>query len=1159
MPKQKRKTIGFLLTIVFLIMAVIPALIITWDTSSQELEGSKAQILSQLNSVAKLKQANINRWVSTLQGSLADLEQKSPFDLRAKILLKREHYDVIARGVLRPVLQIQIDERHLFDEIFLLDLKRVVVLSTNQDNEGVYLPLHQRPYFRPALEKPYTELLGVATLSKYNSVVAARPVYDNNGKVLGVLAGRANMDVLNQIIGENAGLGQTGETYLVGKNNYLLTELPGVQVQKVQTEGVNTALETQDSRSGAYTNYHDKPVLGMYHWLPELKLILVVEQEAAEAFAPTYAILSRNVFVAGFAAILAIVVGLVVTRQITKPLVKLTNTALNIAEGEHHLTADEASRGEIGTLAAAFNSMTSQLRLSIARLKKQVDDLRRTEDALRQSEAKYRDLSKQLEARSVELEEKNEALQRMDRLKDEFLANTSHELRTPLNGIIGIAESMTDGATGPISQIQEKNLSMIVVSGKRLSSMIDDILDLSRLKHETLVLNIKPMRVKTLVEVVLTLSYPLLQNKPLTLINNISSKLPAVYGDENRVQQILHNLVGNAIKFTETGIITVSAELVEHNQVTTAIIDQSILPSNQPPSSQQYLAIHITDTGVGIASDKIERIFEAFEQEDGSVARTYGGTGLGLAITQQLVELHGGKIWVDSTPDQGSTFSFTLAVSDELVDEQALEISLDQQAELLKHSLIDPDITINLDSLMTQEGQFDILVVDDEPINRQVLVNHLSVQQYRVAEAIDGLEALQLIQAGQRFDLIVLDVMMPRMSGYEVCRELRREYPATELPIIMLTAKNRVDDLVAGFEAGANDYLIKPFSKAELLVRIQTHLQLNNLRALNASKDKFFSIVSHDLRSPFTPLLGMSELLVESSLDASREDILTMSRGINRAAQNVYNLLETLLQWSRLQRGHLTHHPEIFDIKEMIDRIVELLTINAEKKGIMLLNHVSAGLFVDADQNMLNTVIRNLISNAIKFTTRGGRVLISSKVVTKQDDSASTDLLELSVIDSGVGMSQENLTKLFVLETQHSTRGTDQEGGTGLGLIICQEMVRKNGGDISVESEQGEGTTVIFTIPLDHQQTMDLPNLTSVIPAHYGEPQTEESFPIPSVSEMERLFKLATMGDMKGIKNRATHLLALDEAFKPFADKLHLLADQFEDEALLLFVEGLME
>ncbi|MDM8527745.1 ATP-binding protein [Anaerolineales bacterium HSG24] len=1152
-PKIKRISIGIKLIIVILLMAVLPALIITMDTRTQEIEGSEAQILNQLYSAVTLKEASINLWVDALHESLADLERKSTFTSQVRVLLQ-DRPNALSRPALRSLFQLQIDERHLFKEILLLDVNHNTVLSTIKEKENIPVRIYYLSYFEPALEGPYTELLSLATISKYNFVVAARPVYDDDGTVIGVLAGKANLDMLNQLIDENAGLGKTGQTYLVGRNKFLLTELPGIQIQKIETVGINTILDTKGSMSGTYENYHNKRVLGMYHWLPRLKSVLVVEQEEAEAFAPTYAILRRNAFIAFSAAIMAILVGSFVTRRLlTTPLTELTHTARNIAAGGHHLTADETSQGEIGTLAQAFNSMTNQLRQSIADLEKQVNDLIRTEDALRQSEAKYRELSKQLEAHSVELEEKNEALQRMDRLKDEFLANTSHELRTPLNGIIGIAESMIDGAAGQISNIQQKNLAMIVTSGKRLSSMIDDILDLSKLKHETLVLNIKPLRIRTLVEVVLTLSYPLLQNKPIIFVNDLLPQLPAVYGDENRVQQILHNLIGNAIKFTESGTITISAEVLGPKK------DRSITVSSDQPA-QQYLAVHITDTGVGIASDKLETIFEAFEQEDGSVARIYGGTGLGLAITQQLIELHGGQIWADSTLNQGTTFTFTLAISDELVDEeQTPAISLDQQAELLKHSLIDPDITIDLNSLMTQTDQFDILVVDDEPINRQVLVNHLSVQQYRVVEAADGLEALQQIQAGQHFDLIVLDVMMPRMSGYEVCRELRRDYPATELPIIMLTAKNRVDDLVAGFEAGANDYLIKPFSKAELLVRIQTHLQLNNLRALNASKDKFFSIVSHDLRSPFTPLLGMSDLLVESADSAPRGDILTMSRSINKAAQNVYNLLETLLQWSRLQRGHLTHNPEVFDIKEMIDRIVELLIINADEKGIILLNHVSAGLFVDADKNMLNTVIRNLTSNALKFTNRGGRIIICAEIVTKPHVTDSTELVEVSVIDSGVGMSQENLANLFILEAQHSTRGTAQEGGTGLGLIICQEMVHQNGGDISVESELGEGTTIKFTVPLNHQQDMELPNLTTVIPADYDQSQVGETFPIPPMPEIEHLFKLATMGDMKGIKAKATHLLERDEAFKPFADKLHLMAEQFEDEALLLFVEKFLE
>ncbi|MFM7201629.1 MAG: ATP-binding protein [Myxococcota bacterium] len=220
----------------------------------------------------------------------------------------------------------------------------------------------------------------------------------------------------------------------------------------------------------------------------------------------------------------------------------------------------------------------------------------------------------------------NEQLRRVDRLKDEFLANTSHELRTPLNGIIGLAESMVDGATGELNRETLANLDMIVTSGRRLSHLINDILDFSRLRHRDLSLSRKAMSLQPVVELVMTLLKPLTAGKKLVMYNELTPELPLVEADENRLQQIFNNLIGNALKFTEQGQIHVYA--IQHGE---------------------HLEITVADTGIGIPEDKLDSVFQSFEQVDGSISRKYGGTGLGLAITRQLVELHGGTIYCEST------------------------------------------------------------------------------------------------------------------------------------------------------------------------------------------------------------------------------------------------------------------------------------------------------------------------------------------------------------------------------------------------------------------------------------------------------------------------------------------------------------------------------
>jgi len=398
--------------------------------------------------------------------------------------------------------------------------------------------------------------------------------------------------------------------------------------------------------------------------------------------------------------------------------------------------------------------------------------------------------------------QQNKELERMDKLKDEFLANTSHELRTPLNGIIGLADSLIDGVAGQLPPAAVKNLSMIVASGQRLAALVDDILDFSKLKQQDIQLQLKPVGLREITDIVLTLSQVLKGQKKLTLINAISADLPSAYADENRLQQILYNLIGNALKFTERGTIEISANLVN-----------------------SQLAITVSDTGIGIPADKIVRIFEAFEQAEGSTARIYGGTGLGLTVTKQLVELHGGKIWVESTVGIGSQFTFALPISEKPAE--SLNTRHSASIEIPQSVEIEP-VPLTPDS-----EQFCILIVDDEPINLQVLINHLSLNHYLIKQASSGQEAITLIEEGLKPDLVLLDVMMPKMTGYEVTKKLRDKWPLTELPILLLTAKNQVEDLVVGLEIGANDYLTKPISKDELLARIKTHLSIKHLREEN--------------------------------------------------------------------------------------------------------------------------------------------------------------------------------------------------------------------------------------------------------------------------------------------------------------------------------------
>ncbi|MBK8504702.1 MAG: response regulator [Saprospiraceae bacterium] len=402
-------------------------------------------------------------------------------------------------------------------------------------------------------------------------------------------------------------------------------------------------------------------------------------------------------------------------------------------------------------------------------------------------------------------QQKSQKLLQIDRLKDQFLANTSHELRTPLHGIIGIAESLHDGLFHDDVKQRKGNLGMIISAGKRLNNLVNDLLDFSKMRNDDLRLHLKPVDIRAVVDVVMQINGSLASAKGIVLVNEIPPDVP-VQADEDRLQQILFNLIDNAIKFSREGVIVATAE-----------------------ERSGCLEISIQDQGIGIASDRQHAIFEEFMQLDGDAERQQSGTGLGLSVTRKLVELHEGTISVLSTEGAGSRFIFTMPIStDQLPQENLKAKNFDTLV-----SLKDPSGPISEDDTepLIDQNKIKILIVDDEPINQQVLENHLSKQHYEISSAMDGAGALKLIENGNSFDLVLLDIMMPHMTGYTVCQQIRKKYLASELPIIMITAKNQVSDLVEALAYGANDYLAKPFSKDEFLARIKTHLDLYSINS----------------------------------------------------------------------------------------------------------------------------------------------------------------------------------------------------------------------------------------------------------------------------------------------------------------------------------------
>lgn len=555
---------------------------------------------------------------------------------------------------------------------------------------------------------------------------------------------------------------------------------------------------------------------------------------------------------------------------------------------------------------------------------------------------------------SLALEEKNIALSRMDAVKDEFLANTSHELRTPLHGIAGIAESLISGAFGRLPQEAQENMELIVSVAERLIFLINDILDFSRLKHKDITLRMRPVDLRTLAQTVLEVSKHSTKGKQISLQLEMPPELPLVSADEDRLQQILFNLVGNSIKFTPKGFVRISARVLD-----------------------EQVEICVNDSGIGIPQAEQTRIFDSFERGDRAGAEDIGA-GIGLSVTRQLVQLHGGTIRVKSEPEQGAAFFFNLDIAEgrpktteRKYSKKAVSIDKAVQSESLEDAAL-------------------VLAVDDEVVNLQVLVNHLNQDGIAVETTRDGRTGLAFIEERDDCDLVLLDINMPGMDGLEVCRRIRAVYSAAELPVILLTARTRIEDLTAGFEAGANDYLTKPFTRGELLSRVRLHLKLK--QAYEELADRMIMEVELEKRrhSEEKALLSVRQERLEklryqfaphflfNALNSIRASILDNPM----AAREMISSLAELNRVSIARRSVTT-----VTLEQDLETIRLYMALEQARYG----SYLSFSVDIDPETQMAQVpcfVFQPLVENAIKYgkQTRHDALQIVISTAKKQDD-----------------------------------------------------------------------------------------------------------------------------------------------------------------------------
>ncbi|CAM3626197.1 ATP-binding protein [Marinicrinis lubricantis] len=598
-------------------------------------------------------------------------------------------------------------------------------------------------------------------------------------------------------------------------------------------------------------------------------------------------------------------------------------------------------------------------------------------------------------------------LQLANQRKDEFLVNTSHELRNPLHGIMNITQSVLDDTVQPIHEHHRKKLEMQIAVSRRLSLMLNDLLDVARLKESTIQLKLQHIRIQNVAAGVREMLTYMLNGKHIQLHINIPDDFPAVKADENRVIQILFNLFHNAIKFTDEGYISLSCEI-----------------------SQGMAAIRIQDTGIGMDENTLRRIFLPYEQGESNMTRAGGGFGLGLSICKELVELHGGMLQATSMIGQGSVFTFTLPLADTDTDTDS---SFVEMASLTNLSALETAAASTFEEAGAivadmASSKPRILVVDDDPINLQILTDMIGTAQYDIAASTNAAEALALLE-NQHFDLVISDVMMPNISGYEFTKAIRKRFTLSELPVLLLTARSRSEDIYAGFQAGANDYVTKPVEPLELRSRVRA------LTELQLSIEERLRIEAAWLQAQMRPHFLFNTMNAIAALGAM--DIEKMQK-----------LLEEFSNYLRMSFDfHNTD--KVVPLERELSRVRSYLYIEKERfvDLIEVSWKVDAGTSVMLPPLSIQTLVENAVNHGL-LPRRGGRIEI--RIMDAGDH------VHISISDNGIGMSEEKLNQLF------TAAGIDK----GIGVRNTDRRLRQlYGKGLYIESTPNGGTQVAFQIP----------------------------------------------------------------------------------------------
>ena len=718
--------------------------------------------------------------------------------------------------------------------------------------------------------------------------------------------------------------------------------------------------------------------------------------------------------------------------------------------------------GMITIFSLLFVGMIMLIQLS---LKQQINAVRLVEAEERHR--RIQEKNKELEIAGEKIRQQNEELKELDRLKDDFLANTTHEFKTPLNGIIGLVVSILNGQYGSVPSELVKPLEMIDASGNRLMNMVMQILTFSNLaqkKEELTYERLESFNLSdVLLEIIADFSHTA-ASKKIEIISQIPDML-SIQTDLNLLSSIFRNLVDNALKYTEQGKLLIFAEI--YNDI----------------AENDCIRVIIEDTGIGIKDELQSQIFDRFFQGFASENRKGEGAGIGLSIVKEGLLKLNGSIKLFSVHGIGSQFTVFLPTKPEIKisfpDPESQSFLLEDNKVTSPSKKVQPNESITKSNNFVEKEklpvefervdnrQSTILVVDDDAINREVVRSKL-FQKYELDFAETGKECLDKISSNPP-DLILLDLMMPGMSGYDVLERMNNITFEDPVPVICLSAKTQIASINRALRLGAVDYITKPFNGEELIVRIETHLKQSWLliKAQESSrlKNEFLANMSHEIRTPMNAVIGLTDALLATNLSKKQISFINM---LKDSGEHLMSIINDILDFSKIEAGKLDFQFTDFAIHKVVKNIVEMLSIKAKENNVKLSFTISPEVpdALYGDPVRIKQIIMNLAGNAVKFT-HDGTVDIFVKM---EEENYQYVMIHVRVVDSGIGIPEDKIESLFNPFVQVDGSATRKFGGTGLGLSISKKLVNQMNGTIGVDSEDGKGSTFWFTVMLKKSQ-----------------------------------------------------------------------------------------